>query len=67
MKSSQFPLLYLDINIDNNKFEKMEIYEKDDPVALAESFATKYSLNEEKKLFLQKLIEEKMNENLLKR
>ena len=63
-KVSHAPLLYLDVNIDNDKQEKIEIFSNDDPNLVAEAFAKKHSLSDEKKIFLQRLIEDKLNENL---
>lgn len=59
------PLLNIEVNIDdNNRVEKLEIYSNDDPMQVADTFCATYGLSEEKKVRLQKIIEEKLNENI---
>jgi len=63
--SNQEPLLSIEVNIDDsNRLEKLEIYPNDDPLLAAETFCRKYGLTEDKKIRLQKIIEEKLNENI---
>jgi len=62
--SNEEILISLDVNIDYNRVEKLEIYPNDDPVTVVNSFCKKYSLSDEKKNELQKIIEEKLNENI---
>ena len=57
------PLLKVEVNIDdNNKIEKLEIYPGDDPVKITEDFCEKHGLGEDKKMRLQRIIQEKLNE-----
>jgi len=60
------PLLYIDVNIDeSNHQEKLEIYPNDDPMIVSENFCLKYGLSEDKKAKLQKIIVDKLSENII--
>ena len=59
------PIILLSINIDYNKQEKLEIFSKDDPKIVAQNFSKKHNLNDLKREFLQKLIEDKINNHLI--
>jgi hypothetical protein len=62
------PLLNIEVNIDdNNKIEKLEIYKGDDPIKISENFCKKHGLSEEKKLKLQKIIQDKLIETTEKK
>ena len=52
------------MNIDNNKQEKVEIFANDDPILVAENFSRKHNLSDVKRLFLQRLIQDKINDHL---
>jgi hypothetical protein len=52
------------VNIDNNKQEKVEIFANDDPILIAENFSKKHNLSDVKRLFLQRLIQDKLNGHL---
>ena len=54
----------MEVNIDDNdKIVTLEIYQGDDPIKITEHFCAKYGLSEEKKMKLQTVIQEKLNEN----
>jgi hypothetical protein len=74
-QTTREPLLNIEVNIDdNNRIEKLEIYPNDDPMHVADEFCSKYGnfkiflfflgLSEDKKVRLQKIIEEKLIENV---
>jgi len=52
------------VNIDTNKVEKIEIYPNDEPSTIVGKFCSKHGLSDEKKNELQKIIEDKLNENI---
>jgi hypothetical protein len=56
-------ILAIDVNISEEKSEKLEIYKNEDLGSVLETFCTKHGLDEEKKSYLRTLIEEKLNEN----
>lgn len=59
------PLLNIEVNIDNkNRVERLQVFPNDDPNQVAEDFCSKFSLSEEKKFKLRKIIEEKLSENV---
>jgi len=61
---NQEVLLNIEVNIDDsNRVEKLEIYPSDDPLAVVDSFCKKFGLSDDKKLRLQKVIEEKLSDN----
>ena len=63
LKDEIAPLLKVEVNIDdNNKIVKLEIYPGDDPIKITEDFCAKHGLGEDKKMRLQKIIQEKLNE-----
>lgn len=58
------PLLKMEVNIDNTKKNvKLEIYPGDDPKKVTDQFCKKYKLGEDKKLRLQRIIQERLNAN----
>ena len=58
-------LLSIDVNIDDtNKIEKLEIFPSDDPYAVVNAFCRIHGISEEKKNKLQKIIEDKLNDNV---
>jgi len=62
--SNQEVLLNIEVNIDDSeRVEKLEIYPNDDPLTVVEAFCKKFGLSEEKKIRLQKVIEEKLSDN----
>jgi hypothetical protein len=64
-KENAQPLLYIDVNIDEGgKMEKLEIYPGDDPMIISSNFCKTYGLSEEKKVKLQKIIEDKLNKEI---
>lgn len=68
------PLLNIEVNIDDsNSIQKLEIYSNDDPTVVVGNFCKKYGkvfsliilgLSEDKKIRLQKIIDEKLSENI---
>ena len=63
-RESRIPILKVEVNIDDNdKIVTLEIYQGDDPIKITEHFCAKYGLSEEKKMKLQTVIQEKLNEN----
>ena len=56
-------MFILDINIDDLQKEKLEVYPYDNPEDVSYNFCEKHKLDEDKKAFLKKLIEDKINEN----
>jgi len=57
-------LLNIEVNIDDtNRVEKLEIYPSDDPMTVVNSFCKRFELSEDKKVRLQKIIEEKLAES----
>jgi hypothetical protein len=63
LTSSNFPIFILDINIDDLQKEKLEVYNNDNPDEVSAQFCEKHKLDEDKKVYLKKLIEDKLNEN----
>ena len=60
------PLLYLNVNIDNARSERLSVYENDDPNMLAEQFGSRFKLNYEAKIRLCELIRSEIRELLCK-
>ena len=61
MSSKRNPLILFEVNVRDNIQERLEIYEFDHAFRDCDAFCTKYNLPAEKKEFLYKLIEEKIN------
>ena len=63
-RESAQPLLKMEVNIDNfKKNVKLEIYPGDDPIKVTEEFCKKHRLGQEKKERLQRIIQDRLNEN----
>jgi hypothetical protein len=61
------PLLYLNVNIDNNTHtERLSVYENDDPNVLAEQFGSRFKLSHEAKMRLCELIRSEIRDLLCK-
>jgi hypothetical protein len=68
------PLLNIEVNIDDsNRVQKLQIFPHDDAGVVVENFCKRYGknlilnilgLSEDKKIRLQKIIDEKLNENI---
>ena len=53
----------IDVNITEDRTEKLEIFKNDDLDSVIEVFCNKHDLEEEKKSFLKNLISQRLNEN----
>ena len=62
MSSNNSPILILEINIDDKKKEKLEIYSDDDAVEVSTFFCEKHNLDDEKKIYLIQLINDKIKD-----
>eukprot|EP00825_Cyclidium_porcatum_P004788 TRINITY_DN12263_c0_g1_i3.p3 TRINITY_DN12263_c0_g1~~TRINITY_DN12263_c0_g1_i3.p3 ORF type:complete len:118 (-),score=24.01 TRINITY_DN12263_c0_g1_i3:155-508(-) len=65
LQFSSTPLLYLDINLGNNKQERIPIYENDKADNLAAKFALKYNLDSTTKSKFKDLIEAQIKNYLI--
>jgi len=64
MEMKREVLLNIEVNIDDSeRVEKLEIFPNDNPLVVVEEFCKKFDLSEEKKILLQKVIEEKLGNN----
>lgn len=62
--NENFVVLKLDVNIDDtNKVEQLEIYAGQDVEEVVNTFCEKFNIPDIKKERLQKIVEERLNEN----
>ena len=66
MAAMNNPILILEINIDDLKKEKLEIFANDNATEISSFFCEKHNLDEEKKTYLIQLIQDKIKENIYK-
>jgi len=64
---SQIPIVQLDVNLSETKHAKLLVYENDDPEVLSDNFCDKYKLSDDKRNYLRELIEEKINQFIIKK
>lgn len=55
-----YPVLYVDINLGKNRVERLMVYENEDPVEVAQVFATRTGINEKMKVKLEEMLKEQL-------